>query len=142
MNANSLCSSIKQTPPLADVRRAKAHLQDLVQRAQDEPEGAGLIPRLHEGAFRDLMLALADHSPFLWQLALSDCSRLAVLANADPHEAHAAIVAERAGLSRRVRSAYIGRDELVRALRRTRGAHALLVALADIGGLWTVDRVT
>ena len=34
------------------------------------------------------------------------------------------------------------RDDVVRAFRRARAEHALLVALADIGGVWSVEEVT
>src|SRR3712207_7111968 len=53
---------------------------DFVKRARDEPEAAGLLAHLESGLFRDLLLGIADHSPFLWQLTVSDPSRMAKLA--------------------------------------------------------------
>ena len=138
----SLLSRLTQAPPVADARRAKTQLADFVGRVREDPEAAALLPHLEGGALRDLLLALADHSPFLWQLVLSDPARMAGLALSPPEETHRAIVAGQAQLFREVRSGAMMRDDAVRAFRRNRNAHALLVALADIGGLWTMEEVT
>ena len=137
----SLVSRLTQAPPVADARRAKTQLADFIGRAREEPDAAALLPHLEGGAFRDLLLALADHSPFLWQLVLSDPARMATLALSPPEETHRAIVASQANLFREMRSGAMMRDDAVRAFRRNRNAHALLVALADIGGLWNVEAV-
>jgi glutamate-ammonia-ligase adenylyltransferase len=138
----SLVSRLTQAPPIADARRAKAQLADLVGRVRDEPEAAALLSHLEGGPLRDLLLALADHSPFLWRLVVSDPARVATLALSSPEETHRAIVEDQANLFRGVRSGATTRDDAVRAFRRNRNAHALLVALADIGGLWNVEEVT
>jgi glutamate-ammonia-ligase adenylyltransferase len=87
-----------------------------------------------------LLLALADHSPFLWRLATADPDRLAQLLAEPPEASHRALVAAQDGLFRA--SDATSRDGLMRGLRRNRNAHALLVALADIGGVWSVEEVT
>jgi [glutamine synthetase] adenylyltransferase / [glutamine synthetase]-adenylyl-L-tyrosine phosphorylase len=138
----SLLSRLTQAPPVADARRAKTQLADFVGRVRDEPEAAALLPHLEDGPFRDLLLALADHSPFLWRLVVSDPARMATLTLSSPEETHRAIVEDQANLFRGVRSGGMTRDDAVRAFRRNRNAHALLVALADIGGLWTMEEVT
>src|SRR4051794_31605949 len=125
MNATSLHSRITQAPPLTEPKRAKAHLADLMERAKAEPQAAALLALLEQGLFRDLLLALADHSPFLWQLAIGDCIRLAHIATGSPEEVHAGIVADQAALFRRMKSGELSRDDLVRAFRRNRGTHAL-----------------
>jgi glutamate-ammonia-ligase adenylyltransferase len=76
------------------------------------------------------------------QLVVSDPARMATLALSSPEETHRAIVAGQADLFRELRSGAVTRDGAVRAFRRNRNAHALLVALADIGGLWTMEEVT
>ncbi|WP_324617327.1 bifunctional [glutamine synthetase] adenylyltransferase/[glutamine synthetase]-adenylyl-L-tyrosine phosphorylase [Microvirga alba] len=138
----SFLHRLKQAPPVADLRRAKTQLTDFLRRVRYEPGAASLLPHLEAGLFRDLLLALADHSSFLWQLVVSDPVRMAKLAGESPEEVHGAIVENQADLFRGLRSGALTRDDAVRAFRRNRNTHALLVALADIGGLWGVEQVT
>ena len=132
----ALSERIVMAPPLADAKRARARLAELIERAEGKPEADALLPLLREGRFRDLTAALADHSPFLWRLAFADSGRLANLATHAPEETHRDLVDAQAGLYREAAAGRIARDDVVRALRRNRNAHALLVALADIGGIW------
>jgi glutamate-ammonia-ligase adenylyltransferase len=138
----NLAARITRAPVLADPRQGRAKLSDLVERANAEPQAAALLPYLEDGPFHDLLLAIADHSPFLWQLALADPARLARLASTAPEDIHSNLVAEVAGLYQRSPSAPIVQQDAARAFRRARGTHALLVALADLGGVWTVEDVT
>src|SRR5829696_1281261 len=135
----SLASRVAQVPPLADTRRAQDKLADLVGRAEEAPGSRALLPYLERGAFRDLVLALADHSPFLWQLALAEPARLARLAVSAPEHIARELVGHVADL---FRSPGLTQQEAAREFRRARALHALLVALADVGGVWTVDEVT
>ncbi|NBJ11530.1 bifunctional [glutamine synthetase] adenylyltransferase/[glutamine synthetase]-adenylyl-L-tyrosine phosphorylase [Microvirga sp. SYSU G3D207] len=139
---NALISRLAKAPLVADPRRAKAQLKDLAERLRDEPETAALLEHLDDGAFRDLLLGLADHSPFLWQLIVNNPARLARLAFAAPEETHRAIVASQLNLFRELRSGAITREDAVSAFRQNRNAHALLVAMADIGGIWSTEEVT
>ncbi|MEZ0171727.1 bifunctional [glutamine synthetase] adenylyltransferase/[glutamine synthetase]-adenylyl-L-tyrosine phosphorylase [Microvirga sp. TS319] len=138
----SLISRLTQAPPVSDRKKAKAELAEFMERARREPEAAALVEHLEKGFLRDLLMALADYSPFLWQLVLADPVRAAQLALGEPEAVHAAILAGQANLFRRVRAGEITRDDATRAFRRNRNAHALLVALADIGGLWGTEAVT
>ncbi|MBM6581405.1 bifunctional [glutamine synthetase] adenylyltransferase/[glutamine synthetase]-adenylyl-L-tyrosine phosphorylase [Microvirga sp. BT689] len=139
---NSFLSRLTRTPLVADQRRAKAQLKDFVNRVHDEPEAAALLEQLDGGLFFDLLLGLADHSPFLWQLIVNDPARMAKLAFSSPEETHRAIIDNQSNLFRELRSGAITRDDAVRAFRQNRNAHALLVAMADIGGLWGTEQVT
>ncbi|WP_201830305.1 bifunctional [glutamine synthetase] adenylyltransferase/[glutamine synthetase]-adenylyl-L-tyrosine phosphorylase [Microvirga zambiensis] len=138
----SLLSRLTKAPLVADQKRAKAQLKDFIDRVRDEPEAAALLEPIDDGKFRDLLLGLSDHSPFLWQLIVNDPARMARLAFTAPEEAHRAIVENQADLFRELRSGAMTRNEAVRAFRQNRNAHALLVALADIGGLWSTEQVT
>jgi glutamate-ammonia-ligase adenylyltransferase len=138
----SLLSRLAKAPPVSDPRRAKAQLADFAGRAQDRPEAADLLPHIENGLLRDLLLSVADHSTFLWQLVLSDPVRMAMLARLAPEESHRAIVESQANLFRELHSGSLTRDDVVRAFRRNRNTHALLVALCDIGGIWSVEDVT
>ncbi len=138
----SLIDRLTQAPPVSDPKKAEAGLADLMERVREEAEATVLLPSLAEGAFRDLLLALADYSPFLWQLVLADPARTARLALEAPEAVHSSIVDDQANLFRRARAGEMTHDDAVRAFRRNRSAHALLVALADIGGLWSTEEVT
>ena len=138
----SLIDRLTQAPPVSDLKKAEAGLADLMERAREVAEATALLPHLEEGPFRDLLLALADYSPFLWQLALADPARTARLALEAPEAVHSSIVDDQASLFRRAGAGEMTHDDAVRAFRRNRNAHALLVALADIGGLWSTEEVT
>ncbi|TGD98966.1 bifunctional [glutamine synthetase] adenylyltransferase/[glutamine synthetase]-adenylyl-L-tyrosine phosphorylase [Methylobacterium nonmethylotrophicum] len=126
----SLAARLTLAPRLAEPERARARLGDLLAEA---PELAPLVGE--GGPARDLFLGLADHSPFLWGLAARDPARLAGLLQRSPEDANAAILADQ-------RRAGLAGGDVARALRRNRAAHALLVALADIGGAWSLEEVT
>jgi [glutamine synthetase] adenylyltransferase / [glutamine synthetase]-adenylyl-L-tyrosine phosphorylase len=142
VEAGSLAERIRRAPPLADARDSRAKLVDLAERASQRPGGEPLAALLEGGVFAELIRALADHSPFLWQLAIQDPARLASLAATAPEASLRVIVERQASLGRSFAAGEISRDEVVRALRRNRAAHALLVGLADIGGVWSVEEVT
>lgn len=125
-----LSARLTAAPRLAEPERAQGRLADLLAEAPD------LAPLLGEGGpARDLLLGLADHSPFLWGLAARDPARLAGLLARPPEESNAGILADQ-------RAAGLAGGDVARALRRNRAAHALLVALADIGGVWSLEEVT
>ena len=85
---------------------------------------------------RDLLLGLADHSPYLWTLVAENPARLAGILARPPGGSLDAVVAALAAR----------RDddeaELMRALRRLKREAALIVALADLGGVWDVTEAT
>jgi glutamate-ammonia-ligase adenylyltransferase len=78
-----------------------------------------------------------EYAPFLRDLMLEDTARLASLLADDPNRRAAAIAADTAAAWQGVSEA-----ELMARLRRGRAEMALLAALADLGGVWDVDRVT
>ncbi|KQO79304.1 bifunctional [glutamine synthetase] adenylyltransferase/[glutamine synthetase]-adenylyl-L-tyrosine phosphorylase [Methylobacterium sp. Leaf88] len=123
-----LRARLSAAPVLSDPDGAAARLAEV---APAWP--AGFL----DAPLRALLLGLADHSPFLWQLVARAPERLAALVEAEPEAALAALVA-------RQRDAGRGPDldTVARALRQNRAEHALLVALADLGGLWPLATVT
>ena len=82
--------------------------------------------------------AIAEASPYLWDLIRADPDRFLALLEADPDAHFAALIADVA------RAGHAATDEadMMRALRRGKAEAALLIALADIGGVWPVERVT
>jgi glutamate-ammonia-ligase adenylyltransferase len=136
----SLAARLKGAPLLADAKRARARLTDLLARAAEQPEAGALARLAEEGLSHDLLLALADHSPFLWQLASTNPARLVRLAATPPEQTLQALCAAQA--ARHLAFPHTPRDDIAHAFRRARAEHALLVALADLGGVWGVEEVT
>jgi glutamate-ammonia-ligase adenylyltransferase len=90
---------------------------------------------------RTLLMGLAEHSPFLWSIVARNPALFASLADRSPEAANADLVAGQ----RAAGAASRGERDLAavaRRLRTHRREHALLVALADLGGLWDLDAVT
>lgn len=87
---------------------------------------------------RDLLLALACHSPFLWRLAIADSIRLRRCLEMPPEDALTSC------LRHLEEAAGPGSSEstLMRALRLARQETALVIALADLGGIFDVVAAT
>ena len=128
-----LIERLGQAPPLSDPDAARARVAEIA---------AALPATLRGGAAGDLLAALADHSPFLWSLAARDPQRLARLLQEAPEAADARLVAAQRGAGRTGEGQAPDLDAVGRALRRNRAEHALLLALADIGGVWRLARIT
>src|SRR5271165_5800307 len=122
----SLAEDVVAAPRLSAPAVARGRLDALIVA----PEARGLAPLLDAGRTRDLLLGIADHSPYLWTLATEDPARLVRLLSRPPKKALDALVS-----ALRAR-----RDDdeaaLIRALRLAKRESALLVALADNGGVW------
>jgi len=86
---------------------------------------------------RALIDAIASSSTYLWALARSDPARLVRLLKTDPDERLAEICAAAASMPADATEA-----QAMRLLRVMKAEAALLIALADIGGVWDVMRVT
>src|SRR5689334_10808504 len=114
----------RTAPQLYDVRRAGSRLADFLAT----PGGAELQSLASEPSVRALLLALADHSPFLWQLATANGSRLKRCLETAPMaclETCLAALEEACGQAS-------SEAALMRALRLARQETALLIALADL----------
>jgi len=87
---------------------------------------------------RNLLLGIVAHSPYLWTLAKADPQRLLRLLQQSPaHSLELCLDHVRAA------SAAVESDaQLMRILRVAKQEVALLVALADLGGVWSLDDVT
>ena len=128
----ALIETIHAAPRLARPDVARRRLAGLMAQADAAP----LAEPLARAPLRDLALGLADHSPYLWGLIAENPSRLARLLAASPRRSLDRIVGRMA--ERRDQD----EAELARALRLAKREAALLIALADIGGLWSVGEVT
>ncbi len=126
-----LWKSVTAAPKFSDAKAARRALADVAY-------SPALAPMLEAKGFRALLEGIADHSPYLWRLASSDPVRLARLVSATPEAALESVLARSAERTR------VAGDEqsVMAALRQAKQEAALLIALADIGGLWDVIAVT
>src|SRR5271169_7247745 len=128
----TLADGLIDAPRLAAPAEARRRLEALLQTSS----AVELKRELERARTRDMLLGLADHSPYLWALVKEDPARLIRLLRRPPGESLDAIV--RALAERRDED----EAELMRALRRAKRESALLVALADIGGVWDLVQAT
>jgi glutamate-ammonia-ligase adenylyltransferase len=89
-------------------------------------------------ALTNLLASIAETAPYLWNLIRADAARLLRLLTSDPDHALEALLAATQRSATSARALPV----LMRVLRRMKAEAALLIALADIGGVWPVARVT
>jgi [glutamine synthetase] adenylyltransferase / [glutamine synthetase]-adenylyl-L-tyrosine phosphorylase len=87
---------------------------------------------------RNILLGIAEASPYLFDLMRADAARAIRLLDCDPDRHLAQLVENTCG---EVAAAGSEADVMQR-LRRMKSEAALLIALCDIGGVWPVMRVT
>src|SRR4051794_24970599 len=84
-----------------------------------------------------LLCALGGNSPYLADLAVREAASLSMIVSSGPD----AVVT--AALGKLATTAPHGRrDHVAAALRRAKRVVALATAIADIGGIWPLERVT
>jgi glutamate-ammonia-ligase adenylyltransferase len=132
----SLAARIRETPSLADSERARSLVDDFLATAGDAAEV--LNNQLKKLKIRELLEGIADSSPFLWGLVREDLSRFLALLRESP-EQHFSKIIEEAAVSARAAS---DDADIMRILRKMKQEAALLIALADIGGVWALDEIT
>ncbi|MGV6871215.1 bifunctional [glutamine synthetase] adenylyltransferase/[glutamine synthetase]-adenylyl-L-tyrosine phosphorylase [Pseudochelatococcus sp. B33] len=119
-----LIARIGRAPVLADEARALADLGEIEASDRWPP------------VVRRLIAGLGEHSPFLWRLAVNDGARLERLLALGAEDSRDRILAEVAQAA-----AETDAPAFMRRIRRARAEHALLVALADLGGVWPLEAV-
>jgi [glutamine synthetase] adenylyltransferase / [glutamine synthetase]-adenylyl-L-tyrosine phosphorylase len=89
-------------------------------------------------ALTALLGGIAEAAPYLWDLVRGDAARFVRLLDSNPDMALAALLvkAQRSIIAARTPA------DVQRLLRRMKAEAALLIALADVGGVWPVARVT
>src|ERR1700733_10131149 len=118
----TLADSLVEAPKLSAPAEARRRLAALL----DKPSSGELARALERGRTRDVLLGLADHSPYLWTLIQEDPERLLRLLRRPPEET----------LDTLIQTLALRRDEhdaeLMAALRRAKREAALLIALTDV----------
>src|ERR1700727_463323 len=128
----TLAESLVDAPKLSAPAEARRRLAAFLKTSSS----AALPLELERGRTRDVLLGIADHSPYLWTLVQEDPARLIRLLKRPPADSLDALVQKL--LSRRDEH----EADLMPPLRRAKREAALLVALADIGGAWDVAATT
>jgi [glutamine synthetase] adenylyltransferase / [glutamine synthetase]-adenylyl-L-tyrosine phosphorylase len=125
-----LYERLVKAPALSDPVVAEARLAGLCS-------SSAVVATLADvPAVAALLKGIANHSPYLWKLATAEPARLARLLTGVPETSLSNCLAD-------LREALIGATEAdaIRLLRRAKQDVALLVALADLGGVWTAQDV-
>jgi [glutamine synthetase] adenylyltransferase / [glutamine synthetase]-adenylyl-L-tyrosine phosphorylase len=132
----ALADLITAAPRLSDPDAARLRVSDWL---------AG-VPSADSKALKNLFSArpiigtlvdsLAESSPYLWDLIAREPARLLRLLLANPEQHFAALLRDQGY------AAAVSKDEAgaMRQLRRMKAEASLLIALADIGGVWPVMR--
>ena len=134
----TLAECIATAPQLSDAKTARARVAGWLDELK--PDAAKPLKALlaKHSILKTLLEGLADSSPYLWELASREPARLLRLLNADPGNHLAALLAEHGEAA----ASAIDEADAMRELRRMKAEAALLIALADIGGVWPVMRAT
>ncbi|MGB8576944.1 MAG: bifunctional [glutamine synthetase] adenylyltransferase/[glutamine synthetase]-adenylyl-L-tyrosine phosphorylase [Pseudolabrys sp.] len=130
----SLAELITTAPQLAEPKAASARVADwLGSLAPGEAKPLKALLGI-QPTINTLLASLAESSPYLWELASREPERLLRLLSADPDQRLATLLAEHG------RATASSKDETqaMQLLRRMKAEAALLIALADIGGVWPV----
>src|SRR5258705_5167933 len=137
MNASALAARFVGGPHVSAPEKAEQRLNDWL--AEIEPEQSAAIDELLEHPHaKNILLGIAEFSPFLFELIRADAARLIRLLACDP-ESHLDKLIEKTS---RKMLAVSGETEVMHLLRRMKAEAALLIALCDTGGVWPVMRVT
>jgi glutamate-ammonia-ligase adenylyltransferase len=138
--AGRLCDRLTAAPVLpARTRADKIIAKDLIERLHDDAAAQALVAHFAENARSCAIVAgILAHSPFLTQIMRQDPAGLLACLTSAPEAHRDTLLAQIAEQG----AAATDSSELMRLLRRFRRTMALLIALADIGGVWDVETVT
>ncbi len=120
-------------------REPLARVSDWLATIAASPAGQSLNALIGENlSLSQLVGGIAESAPYLWDLVISDADRFLRLLRHDPDAQFASLLGEARDAAAAARTP----DEVMRVLRRMKAEGALLIALADLGGAWPVERVT
>ena len=126
-------------PGPADPERTRRGLDDWLSAAAEvEDPAVGVEARalMHDPAARRMLDAMVGHSPFLTRCLVSLPDLPHRLARQGPDQVLDATLGGLADVDRQDRASVMTR------LRRARREAAVTIAMADLGGLWPLERIT
>ncbi len=132
----TLAERIVTAPHLVDAKAARARIAEWLDGLQAaEAKRLKALLAAHP-TVNTLLESLTENSPFLWELASREPDRLLRLLGCDPDRHLSALLADNG----RAVASTNDETQAMRLLRRMKAEAALLIALADIGGVWPVMR--
>jgi [glutamine synthetase] adenylyltransferase / [glutamine synthetase]-adenylyl-L-tyrosine phosphorylase len=137
-NQGTLAGELAGSLPRATAQ-GRRRLADWLKNIARTAAGRALSALIAQHAtVGNLLAGIAEASPYLWDLLTADAARALRLFTGHPEQGLAALLNKAREPAGAARSAM----EIARELRRMKSEAALLIALADIGGVWPVARVT
>jgi [glutamine synthetase] adenylyltransferase / [glutamine synthetase]-adenylyl-L-tyrosine phosphorylase len=138
-SADALGRRLTRAPKTANAEAARAKVAGWLDDIAGTPEHEELTRLATElPLLPPLIEAIADGSSYLWDLITADPARLVSLLEDVPDTRLAGLL----DWTLAQVSASEDDAEVMRLLRRMKSEAALLTAIADIGGVWSVMRVT
>src|SRR5437899_612156 len=138
LSDHSLVRRLAAAPCLYTDVEARTRLADWLAEIADVPAGQTLAGLCASSSTLERVLAgLAVGSPHLWDLVRASPQRLLTLLEREPKRCLADILAK----AKRAIAAMPEETEVMRILRRMKAEAAVLLGLADIGGVWPITRV-
>jgi glutamate-ammonia-ligase adenylyltransferase len=134
----SLAARFADGPVVSDPDRAAQRFSDWLADLAPEQTAAIEQAMARFPRARTILLGIAEASPYLFDLIRADGARLVRLLACEPDRHLARLIAR----SSQDVFAASGEAEAMQLLRRLKSEAALLIALCDIGGVWSVMRVT
>ena len=137
--SGTLAQRISQAPRLAAPTVSRAKVKEWLREIEKTKAGKSLT-RIMGDQPKALALieGIADGSPYLWELITVSPARWAALLEADPEARISELLTQTADAA----GVWEDDEEAMRALRQMKSEASLLIAVADIGGVWDVPRVT
>ncbi len=131
-----MCEAIVTAPMLIDAEAAEARLAGWLA---DLPEAQGSALKVlltHYPIVKTLLESLTESSPYLWELITRDGQRLLRVMDAAPEPHLVTLLTDHGRAAANTEDI----EEAMRQLRRMKAEATLLIALADIGGVWPIMR--
>jgi glutamate-ammonia-ligase adenylyltransferase len=135
----SLAERIATGPRLTNPHAASRRVKDWIAEIAGSPAASRIARQLADHPQASSLLAgLAEYSPHLFDLVRSDPARFSSLLSSDPDRHFAQLLAETAAQI----TGTADEAAVMRLLRYMKSEASLLIALADIGGVWPLERIT
>ena len=119
------------------VRESRELVDGWIAGLRGKPVGKALRKFVGHAPVERLLAGIAEASPYLWTLVRADAARCLRLLQSDPDRTLSTLLTAAQDATAAART----QDQVMSILRRMKGDAALLIAFADIGGVWPVPRV-
>ncbi len=132
--STALATMLSGGPIVSDRVLANSRIADLQATL---PKSHSLRSTLKEKKVAEFLCGISQHSSYLWGLCVADPDRLDRLLSSDPNEALDNCLLG----ARQYLTDCSDDNDAMKCLRRMKQEAHLLIALADIGGVWDLQKV-